>query len=76
MPVCEQLATDQFDPSQPVVPRQDLVLTPYSRLLISTAFVVVSGVGCLRVTGVETLSAHHLQFFMHFTCFATSSTKI
>ena len=36
---------DQFDPWQ-VVPRQ--VFTPYSRLLISTAFVVVSPIGCLR----------------------------
>ena len=47
--VWEQLATDQFDPWQ-VVPRQ--VFTPFSRLLISTALVVVSGVGCLGVTGV------------------------
>ena len=45
----EQLATDQFDPWQ-VVPRQ--VFTPFSRLLISTAFVVASCVGCLVVTGV------------------------
>ena len=44
----EQLATDQFDPCQ-VVPRQ--IFTPFSRPLISTAFVVVSGVGCIRVTG-------------------------
>ena len=41
---------DQFDPWQ-VVPRQ--VLTPYSRLLISTAFVFVSRVGCLGVIAVE-----------------------
>ena len=41
-PVWEQLAMDQFDPWQ-VIPRQ--VFTPYSRLLISTAFVVVSRVG-------------------------------
>ena len=42
---------DQFDPWH-VVPRQ--VLTPYSRLsqLISTAFVVVSRVGFLGVTGI------------------------
>ena len=40
---------DQFDLWQ-VVPRQ--VFTPYSCLLISTAFVVVSYVGCLGVTGV------------------------
>ena len=40
---------DQFDPWQ-VVPRQ--VFTPYSRLLISTAFVVVNRVGCLGITGV------------------------
>ena len=49
IPVWEQLAMDQFDPLQ-VVPRQ--VFTPYSCLLISVAFVVVSHVGCLRVTGV------------------------
>ena len=40
---------DQFDPWQ-VVPRQ--VFTPYFRLLISTAFVVVSSAGCHLVTGV------------------------
>ena len=40
---------DQFDPWQ-VVPRQ--VFTPYSRLLISVAFDVVSRVDCLGVTGV------------------------
>ena len=39
---------DQFDPWQ-VVPSQ--VFTPFSRLLISTAF-IVSRVGCLRVTDV------------------------
>ena len=39
IPVWEQLDTDQFDPCQ-VVPRH--VFTPYSCLLISTAFVVVS----------------------------------
>ena len=49
MPVWKQLATDQFDPCQ-VVPRQ--VFTPYSRLLILTAFVVVSRVGCIGVTGM------------------------
>ena len=43
----EQLATDQFDPWQDV-PRQ--AFTPYSRLLISTAYVVISRVGCLGVT--------------------------
>ena len=43
----EQLATDQFDPCQ-VVLRQ--VFTPYSHLMISSAFVVVSRVGCLWVT--------------------------
>ena len=43
------IATDQFDPWQ-VVHRQ--VFTSYSRLLISTAFVVVSLYGCLGVTGV------------------------
>ena len=40
---------DQFDPWQ-VFPEQ--VFTPYSRLLNSTAFVVVSRVGCLGVTSV------------------------
>ena len=40
---------DQSDAWQ-VVLRQ--VFTPYSRLLISTAFVVVSRVGCLRLTDV------------------------
>ena len=44
---------DQFDTWQ-VVPRQ--VFTPYSRLLISTAFVVVSHMGCLGVSGVVKLS--------------------
>ena len=39
IPVWEPLATDQFDPWQ-VVPRQ--VFTPYSRMLIITAFVVAS----------------------------------
>ena len=40
---------DQFDPWQ-VVPRR--VFTPNSHMLISTAFVVVSRVGCLQVTVV------------------------
>ena len=40
---------DQFDPWQ-VVPRK--LFTSYSCLLISTAFVVVSCVGCLGVSGV------------------------
>ena len=42
---------DQFDPRQ-VVPRQ--AFTPYSHLLISTAFVVVSRIilSCHGVTGV------------------------
>ena len=40
---------DQFDPWQ-VVSRQ--IFPPYSLLLISTAFVVVNGIGCLGVTGV------------------------
>ena len=40
---------DQFDLWQ-VVPIQ--VFTPHSLLSILTVFVVVSGVGCLRVTGV------------------------
>ena len=60
MPIWEQLATDQFDPWQ-IVPRQ--VFTSYSRLLISTAFVVVSHVGCLGVNGV--LSSH---LFFHIKC--------
>ena len=47
--VLEQFATDQFDPWQ-IVPRQ--VFTPYSRLLVSTSFVVVSRIDCLGVTGV------------------------
>ena len=50
--VWEPLAADQTDPWQ-VVPRQ--VFTLYSCLLISTAFVVVSRVGCDRVTGVLNL---------------------
>ena len=41
---------NQFDQWQ-VVPRQ--LLTLYSRLLISTAFVVVSRIGCLGVSGVK-----------------------
>ena len=45
---CEQLAMDQTDLWQ-VPPRQ--VFRPYSRLLISTAF-IVSRVGCLGVTGI------------------------
>ena len=49
IPVWEQLATDQFDPWQ-VVPRQ--VFPLYSRLLISTAFAVISRDGCLGVSGV------------------------
>ena len=40
---------DQIDPWQ-AVPRQ--VFTPYDCLLISVAFVVLCGVGCLWVTGV------------------------
>ena len=49
IPLWKQLATDQSDPWQ-VVPRQ--VFIPNSCLLISNAFVVVSRVGCLGVTGV------------------------
>ena len=41
---------DQFDPLQ-VVPRQ--VFTLYSRLLHAAAFVVISRVGCIVVTGVS-----------------------
>ena len=40
---------DQLDSWQ-VVPRQ--VFTPYSHLLISTAFVVASRLSCLGVTGM------------------------
>ena len=40
---------DQFDSWQ-VVPRQ--VFTPSSNLLISTAFVVASRLGCLGVIGM------------------------
>ena len=50
MPVWEQLATDQFDPWQ-VVPRQ--VFTPYSRLLISNAFVLAICVGYRQKTVKE-----------------------
>ena len=53
MHVREQLATDQFDPWH-IVLRQ--VFTPFSRLLISTAFVVVSRIGCLGITGVTNVS--------------------
>ena len=42
----------QLDPWQ-VVLRQ--VFTPYSRLLISSAFVVVSRVGVREITGVGTI---------------------
>ena len=48
-PVWEQLATDRFDPWQ-VVLRQ--VFIPYSRLLVSTAFVVFSRDGCLWAAGL------------------------
>ena len=41
---------DQFDPWQ-AVPRQ--VFTFYSRMLILTAYFVVSRVGCLRKSGVN-----------------------
>ena len=55
---------DQFDPWQ-FVPRQ--VFTPYSHLLISTAFVVVSHVDCLGVTGVcmYSLFADNLSSELH-----------
>ena len=39
--------------------KQRQVLTPFFRMLISTAFIVVRGVGCLWVTGVM----HVVQFF-------------
>ena len=42
-------SNNQFGPWQAVLGQ---VFTPYSRLLISTAFVVVSRVGCLVVSGV------------------------
>ena len=49
---------DQFDPWH-VIPRQ--AFTPYSRLLISAAFVVVCiCIGCLGITGVHTV----IQRFM------------
>ena len=41
------------------------VFTPYSRLLISTAFVIVSRIGCLGVTGVNKLP--HLGICTLFT---------
>ena len=44
---------DQTDPWQ-AVPRQ--VLTPYSYLLISTAFVVFSHVGYLGIIGMQTVT--------------------
>ena len=47
----------QVDPWQ-IVPRQ--VFTPNFHLLISTAFVVVSRVGCLGVTGVYTVNQEQL----------------
>ena len=43
---------DPLDPWQ-VVPRQ--VFPPCSHLFIATAFVVVSHIGCLGVTGVVVL---------------------
>ena len=57
--VWELLATDQTDPWQ-IVPRQ--VLTPYSRLLILTAFAVVSRVGVSMLLVVMYIDAvvHHL----------------
>ena len=70
MPVWEQLATDQIDPWQ-VVPRQ--VFTPYSRLLISTAFVVVSHVGCFVVTG-EKVDTDKMDGWL--TCDCTSYSTI
>ena len=55
--VWELLATDQTDPWQ-IVPRQ--VFTPYSRLLILTAFVVVSrvGVSMLLVMCIDAFVRH------------------
>ena len=57
---------DQVDPWQ-AVPRQ--VFTPYSRLLISAAFVVVSRVGCLGLTGVTGVCVGRYYLFdLHVSC--------
>ena len=61
MPVWEQIATDQFDPGH-VVARQ--VSTPLFRLIISTAFVVDSRIGCLWVTDEE--HDYHGLFYLFF----------
>ena len=54
------MSWNNFDPWQ-VVPRQ--VFIPYSHLLISTALVVVSCVGCLGVTGlkINMISVNHFR---------------
>ena len=52
IPVWEQVATDQTDPLH-IVPRQ--VFTPFEYLLISVAFVVLCHIGCLWVTGVNSV---------------------
>ena len=72
IPVWEQVATDQTDPLQ-VVPRQ--VFIPYFRKLISTAFVVFSCVGCLRVTCVPQGIVHSKNFLSSCPCsVGTNST--
>ena len=66
IPVWEQLATDQTDSWQ-VVPRQ--VFTPYDYSLISVAFIALSRVGCLWVTGVLSLSLSLSGIFFKSLCF-------
>ena len=56
--VWEQLATDQFDPWQ-VVSGQ--IFTPYSRLFISTVFVVICCVVCLVVNGAVNIICRELR---------------
>ena len=56
---------DQFDP-WPVVPRQ--IFTPYYRLLISTGFVIVIRVSCLRVTSVMQSDLILLGFAQRHLC--------
>ena len=66
---------DQFDPWQ-VVPRQ--VFSLYSRLLISTAFVVFSRVGCLGITGIwlDTYQVLCLQSFLNLSTILELRSKI
>ena len=68
----EQLATDQCDPSQ-VVPRQ--VFSPYSRMLISTAFVVISRVCCLGGNLCVDRPACFFCNFIKEKCYAHPSVK-